>query len=241
MPAQAFIFIPLDVRFGRDPKVLDLVVRFGLEGFAASDIYLRMACACREGETDGEVNETMIGQLAYPLPEDTWRRLVGMLEAVGLIARSSGALSNRQADAWIVLAYVRRNGTREEHERRRQHYASLGRAGGLKSPGQGDRKRSGKRHAQAARLSNSQAHAQAEVEVEVDIASAPPGGVADAAMRAQNARIERTDPQSELGGGLGPASTPPGTRPSPPRGSAQERHPSFKTALEALQQANQPP
>lgn len=59
-------------------------------------------------------------------------------------------------------------------------------------------------------------------------------------MRAQNARIERTDPQSELGGGLGPASTPPGTRPSPPRGSAQERHPSFRSALDALQQANQP-
>lgn len=134
MPPLGMLYIPLDVRFGRDPKIRALVVRHGMEGFAAASLYLLMAAYCRENLTDGFVPAEEVGALAYPLPEETWRRLAGYLsEPLEDPAGEplSPSLTEPLSGGFRVCAYVRRNGTRKEALERAQKNAESGRLGGL--------------------------------------------------------------------------------------------------------------
>jgi len=137
------IYIPLYVGFPRDPKVRALVVRHGIDGILAAYLYIVMALYCRENLSDGVVPVEEIGALAYPLPPDHAERLTKLLADAELIrgtstsqakAQADGkaeAQAMAQADAWLVLAYVKRNGTREQIEERAARLSSAGRRGGL--------------------------------------------------------------------------------------------------------------
>jgi hypothetical protein len=139
------IYIPLYVGFPRDPKVRALVVRHGVDGILAAYLYIVMALYCRENLSDGVVPVEEIGALAYPLPLDHAERLTKLLADAELIrgtstsqarAQANGqaeAQAVAQADAWLVLAYVKRNGTREQAEQRAARLSSAGRTGGLRS------------------------------------------------------------------------------------------------------------
>jgi hypothetical protein len=139
------IYIPLYVGFPRDPKVRALVVRHGIDGILAAYLYIVMALYCRENLTDGVVPVEEIGALAYPLPPDHAERLTKLLADERLIRELAGAQADAQANAqadaqadaqaraWLVLAYVKRNGTREQTEKRAAQLAEAGRVGGLRS------------------------------------------------------------------------------------------------------------
>ena len=139
------IYIPLYVGFPRDPKVRALVVRHGVDGILAAYLYIVMALYCRENLSDGVVPVEEIGALAYPLPIDHAERLTKLLADAELIRGTSTsqakaqadakaeAQAMAQADAWLVLAYVKRNGTREQIEERTARLSSAGRTGGLRS------------------------------------------------------------------------------------------------------------
>jgi hypothetical protein len=118
------IYVPLYVGFARDPKVRRLLQASRRDGMAAAYLYLMMACYCREELTDGFVPTEQLGALAYPVGIRTARRLVDLLLDEKLIQSrvSSGG------GGWVVLAYVKRNGTRADAEKRADQSRSAARA-----------------------------------------------------------------------------------------------------------------
>jgi hypothetical protein len=123
------IYIKLIVGFPRDPKVRRLVSACGMEAGLARDLYLAMAMYCKENLTDGWVPAEEVGALAYPLPADHANQLAKQLASVGLIKE----LSKDEAQGWHVLAYLKRNGSKEDAERLSQVRAKAGHVGGTKS------------------------------------------------------------------------------------------------------------
>lgn len=122
---SGIIYIPLDVRWPRSKKVRAMIVRHGLDGFAAWALYLAMASYCRENLTDGYVPADEIGALAYPLKPDDADRLVGLLVEARLLDHSGSdgtghSNSHSPSDGighsrgYLVRAYVKRNGTRAD-------------------------------------------------------------------------------------------------------------------------------
>ena len=261
MPPLGLLYIPLDVKFGRDPKVRALAVHHGVEGFAAAALYVAMACYCKEHLTDGYVPDDEVGVLAYPLPEDTWRRLLGyLLEPIHgaggsplepLVRTASDPQANRMPSAsepltggWQVCAYVRRNGTREDAERRAQTNAQAART---RWAGDGRRRRSGRvpsgSHTDGKRIA-SERHAQTESLTETRGSARDARGAGAGA--GAGARDTPTDAWADLGGGAAPANqwtTPPGRRRAPADGSAAGRHTSARTVAEAMSRPDgyQPP
>jgi len=134
------IYIKLIVGFHRDPKVRRLVSVCGMEAGLARDLYLAMALHCKENLTDGWVPDEEVGALAYPLPPDHANQLAKQLASVGLIKE----VSKSEAPGWQVLAYLKRNGSRDDAEQLSLVRAEAGRAGGRKS-----RKRPAQRTSQA--------------------------------------------------------------------------------------------
>jgi hypothetical protein len=134
------IYIKLVVGFPRDPKVRRLVSVCGMEAGLARDLYLAMALYCKENLTDGWVPAEEVGALAYPLPADHANQLAKQLASVELIKE----VSKNEAGGWQVVAYVRRNGTKEDAEQLSLVRAEAGRNGGRKS-----RKRPAQRTSQA--------------------------------------------------------------------------------------------
>lgn len=144
------IYIPLFVRFPRDPKVRALIVRHGVEGILAAYLYIVMALYCRENLTDGIVPDEEVGALAYPLPPDHAERLTKLLLDQELIRRSSPSLrqgssqgsshglANAVGGAWLVAAYVPINGTREQTEERAARLSAAGRKGAASRQVNGD-------------------------------------------------------------------------------------------------------
>ena len=120
------IYIKLVVGFPRDPKVRRLVSVCGMEAGLARDLFVAMALYCKENLTDGWVPAEEVGALAYPLLPDHANQLAKQLASVGLIKEAS----KDEAEGWQVLAYVKRNGTREDVERLSQVRAEAGRRGG---------------------------------------------------------------------------------------------------------------
>lgn len=122
------IYVKLVVGFPRDPKVRALV-RYGADAGLARDLYVQMCLYCKENLTDGFVPAEELGVLAYPLPIDHANQLAKQLASVGLTKESSKG----EAQGWEVLAYLRRNGTKEDVERLSAVRAEAGRKGGRPS------------------------------------------------------------------------------------------------------------
>jgi hypothetical protein len=133
------IYLKLAVAFPNDPKVRSLA-RFGApDAGLARDLYVQMCLHCKEHLTDGHVSAEQIGLLVYPLDPEHGNQLAKQLASVELI--------KEEASGWQVLAYVRRNGTREDVEKLSKVRAEAGRTGGRKSrkrPAQNTRKATGK-------------------------------------------------------------------------------------------------
>lgn len=123
MPAGE-IYLKLAVAYGDDPKVRGLA-RYGADAGLARDLYVQMACFCKRLLTDGFVPDEQIGLLVYPLDPEHGKQLAKQLASVGLIKEEAGG--------WVVLAYLKRNGSREDVERLSEVRAESGRKGGTAS------------------------------------------------------------------------------------------------------------
>lgn len=136
------IYLPLAVGFASDPKVRALA-QFGPDAGLARDLFVQMCCHCKANLTDGFVAEYELGILVYPLDVEHGKQLAKHLAYVGLIKE----VSNGLADGWQVLAYLKRNPSREEVEELSVKRAEAGRTGGQKSrrkPAQRSNQASGK-------------------------------------------------------------------------------------------------
>jgi hypothetical protein len=144
------IYIKLAVAFADDPKVRALA-RYGADAGLARDLYVQMICYCKRMLTDGFVPAEQVGLLVYPLDAEHGNQLAKQLASV--------LLTKEEANGWTVLAYVRRNGTREDVEQLSRVRAEAGRTGGRKSrkrPRQAGSQASGKQVAyQAAKQKGS--------------------------------------------------------------------------------------
>jgi hypothetical protein len=133
------IYIKLVVSFPKDPKVRALA-RFGADAGLARDLYVQMCLYCKETLSDGFVPAEEVGVLVYPLDPEHGNQLAKQLASVGLTKE----VSKNEASGWEVLAFVPRNGTKEDAERLSEVRAKAGAAGGRKS-----RKRPAQRAPQA--------------------------------------------------------------------------------------------
>jgi hypothetical protein len=115
------IYIPLAVAFASDPKVRALA-QYGADAGLARDLFVQMACHCKANLTDGFVAEYELGILVYPLDVEHGKQLAKQLASVGLIKDEAGG--------WQVLAYLRRNGSREDVETLSKVRAEAGSKGG---------------------------------------------------------------------------------------------------------------
>ena len=122
------IYIKLVTTFPKDPKVRALA-RFGADAGLARDLYVQMCLYCKEMLSDGFVPAEEIGLLVYPLDPEHGNQLAKQLASVGLTKE----LSKNEAQGWQVLAYVKRNGTREDTQQLSKVRAEAGRTGGTKS------------------------------------------------------------------------------------------------------------
>jgi hypothetical protein len=122
------IYIKLVTTFPKDPKVRALA-RYGSDAGLARDLYVQMCLYCKEMLSDGFIPSEEIGLLVYPLDPEHGNQLAKQLASVGLTKE----LSKGEAQGWQVLAYVKRNGTREDTEQLSKVRAQAGRAGGTKS------------------------------------------------------------------------------------------------------------
>jgi hypothetical protein len=138
------IYIPLDVRWPRTKKVRAMIVAHGLEGLAAWSLYLAMACYCREGLTDGFVPAAEVGALAYPLAPEQADQLLKLLLDYRLVTDSPGhnpgnspgnsggyspGYSGGNSPGYVVRAYLKRNGSRQDAEQLAAKLADAGRKG----------------------------------------------------------------------------------------------------------------
>ena len=126
------IYVKLVVGFPRDPKVRALV-RYGEDAGLARDLYVQMLLYCQEQLSDGWVPAEEIGVLAYPVAVDRAEQLAKQLASVGLIKESS----KDDSQGWQVLAWLKRNHSKQDVEALSRKRAEAGRAGGRKSrPGE---------------------------------------------------------------------------------------------------------
>jgi len=140
--AVSEIYIKLVVGFPDDQKVRALA-RFGApDAGLARDLYVQMVLFCKDNLTDGFVPAEQIGLLVYPLDAEHGNQLAKQLASVGL----TNEVTNGEAQGWQVLAYLKRNPSREQIDELSKVRAEAGRAGGRKS-----RKPSGQRTSKATR------------------------------------------------------------------------------------------
>ena len=166
------IYIKLAVNFANDPKVRALA-RYGApDAGLARDLFVQMACHCKEMLTDGFVSAEQVGLMVYPLDPEHGNQLAKQLASVGLIKEES----KNEAPGWQVLAYVKRNGTREDVERLSQVRAEAGRKGG-RPPGQTTRKAN---RNQVAKQNKSRPNPKTESETESETVKTPGAAGADA-------------------------------------------------------------
>ena len=133
--AVSEIYIKLVVGFANDQKVRALA-RFGApDAGLARDLYVQMCLFCKDNLTDGFVPAEQIGLLVYPLDAEHGNQLAKQLASVGL----TNEVTNGEAQGWQVLAYLKRNPSREQVNELSKVRAEAGRAGGQRSrklPGQ---------------------------------------------------------------------------------------------------------
>ena len=132
--ATGEIYLPLYVGFPNDPKVRALA-RFGSpDAGLARDLYVQMCLYCKSELTDGWVPAEQVGLLVYPLDLEHGNQLAKQLASVGL----TNELSKNEAPGWQVVAFLRRNRSREQVDDLSNKRAIAGATGGRKS-----RKRAG--------------------------------------------------------------------------------------------------
>ena len=123
------IYIKLVVGFPNDQKVRALA-RFGApDAGLARDLYVQMCLFCKSELSDGFVPAEQVGILVYPLDPEHGNQLAKQLASVGLTKEATKG----EANGWDVLAFVPRNGTKEDVERLSQVRAEAGARGGRKS------------------------------------------------------------------------------------------------------------
>jgi hypothetical protein len=123
------IYLKLTTRYPDDPKVRALA-RFGApDAGLARDLYVQMCLHCKENLTDGFVAAEQVGILVYPLDPEHGNQLAKQLASVGLTKEAT----KEEATGWQVLAYLPRNGTKEDVERLSKVRSEAGRTGGHKS------------------------------------------------------------------------------------------------------------
>lgn len=174
------IYLKLAVGFARDPKVRALA-RYGVDGILARDLYVQMCLHCKENLTDGFVPAEEVGALAYPLPIDHANQLANQLASVGLTKEVSKPEANEkpaEANGWEVLAYVKRNGTKEDVERLSEVRAASGRKGG-RPPGQSRAKANRNQNAKQNKsrpnpYTETETYTETEQEQEQDLVPAAP-------------------------------------------------------------------
>lgn len=164
------IYIKLITGFPNDRKVRALA-RFGApDAGLARDLYVQMVLHCKENLTDGFVSAEQIGLLVYPLDPEHGNQLAKQLASVGLIKE----LSKDEAQGWQVLAYLKRNGSKEDVERLSKVRAEAGRAGGTKS-----RKRPAQRTSKATSKQSAYQVADTLPSISDSVSVEPNGSTAD--------------------------------------------------------------
>jgi hypothetical protein len=123
------IYIKLVVGFPNDPKVRALA-RYGpVDAGLARDLYVQMCLFCKDNLTDGFVPAEQVGLLVYPLDAEHGNQLAKQLACVGLTKEAS----KDEALGWQVLAYLKRNLSKEQVGELSKVRAEAGRTGGHKS------------------------------------------------------------------------------------------------------------
>lgn len=177
------IYVKLSVTYPDDPKVRSLA-RYGVDGILARDLYVQMILHCKRLLTDGFVPAEQLGLLVYPLPQEHGEQLAKQLASVGLIKE----VSNNSGQGWEVLAYLKRNGTREDVEKLSKIRAEAGRTGGkapAKKPRQATRK-------QVAPVGSSKTTPETETEtVKEQAPTVPAADAADASPLTETQRSKR--------------------------------------------------
>jgi hypothetical protein len=170
------IYLKLAVAFPTDPKVRALA-RFGApDAGLARDLYVQMCLHCKEYLTDGFVPDEQVGLLVYPLDAEHGKQLAKQLASVGLTKE----VTKHEATGWQVLAYVPRNGTREDVQRLSEVRAQAGRTGGRKSRKPPGRKPNQANRKQVANQGAEQTGSNAvSVSVETDTSQTPTGSAAN--------------------------------------------------------------
>jgi hypothetical protein len=177
------IYIKLAVNFADDPKVRALA-RYGApDAGLARDLFIQMICHCKEMLTDGFVSAEQVGLMVYPLDPEHGNQLAKQLASVGLIKEES----KNEAPGWQVLAYVKRNGTREDVERLSRVRAEAGRKGG-RPPGHRPSKANRNQIAKQTK-SRPNPYTETESETESVIEQAPTVPAADAAGTARGLTV----------------------------------------------------
>ena len=179
------IYIKLAVSFPNDPKVRALA-RYGADAGLARDLYVQMCLYCKDLLSDGFVPAEQVGLLVYPLDLEHGNQLAKQLASVGLTKEVSnaGATDKQEsAQGWQVVAFLKRNGSREDVERLSLVRAEAGRAGGAKSrkrPVQGAKQANGKQVAKQ-KVSQPDPYTETETETETGKEQAPTVPAASAA------------------------------------------------------------
>ena len=178
------IYIKLVTSFPKDPKVRSLA-QFGADAGLARDLYVQMCLHCKDMLTDGFVPEYELGVLVYPLDLEHGKQLAKQLASVELTKE----VTKDGQVGWEVLAFVKRNGTREDVERLSEVRAEAGRTGGKvsrKPAGQGRRKANGKQDGKQLALQTSSntvsvsgsvnpTDPETEIQTPTESAGTPPG------------------------------------------------------------------
>ena len=107
------------------------LARFGApDAGLARDLYVQMVLHCKD-EPDRRFRAAeQVGLLVYPLDAEHGNQLAKQLASVGLIKE----VSNGEAQGWDVLAYLKRNPSREQVGELSKVRAEAGRTGGQQEP-----------------------------------------------------------------------------------------------------------
>ena len=129
------LFLPLDVDFDQDEKVLRLS-RFTRQGDARAlrDLLVTMWRYCKRRTTDGHVPTEAVGPMVFPDPPR-----VGIRDADRLVELG---IAERTADGYYFPSYLKRNKSRAQLAEERAAKAEAGRKGGVRS-GESRRKQNG--------------------------------------------------------------------------------------------------
>lgn len=119
------IYIKLVTSFPKDPKVRSLA-QFGADAGLARDLYVQMCLYCKDMLSDGFVPEYELGVLVWPLDLDHGKQVAKQLASVELTKEGT----KDGASGWWVLAYLKRNPSKEDVERLSKVRAEAGRTGG---------------------------------------------------------------------------------------------------------------